>query len=240
MPRVEPKDSGCSLIAISLEPKDYSDWVSRGGGSFRIVTPEDQHPLDGVSGLLLTGGQDVSPDRYGEPNRYCVRVNAERDDFEIGLLRTAFRQDLPVLAICRGMQLLVVALGGTLYQDLGRELLKDRKASPTIGHRGSGHTDTTHEIKIQSGTRLAGLIGQETILVNSHHHQGIRSLPNNLLIAARSLDGLIEAVESPARRFVLGLQWHPERWQDNSSARIMKAFLAACSEVAAPQCADSL
>src|SRR5438132_12864308 len=99
---------------------------------------------------------------------------------------------------------------------------------------------TTHDIKIQSGTHLGGLIGQETILVNSHHHQGIRSLPNNLLIAARSLDGLIEAVESPARRFVLGLQWHPERWQDNSSARIMKAFLAACSEVAAPQCADSL
>src|SRR2546425_10097025 len=181
MPRVEPKDRVCSLIAISLEPKDYSDWVSRGGGSFRIVIPQDHHPLDGVSGLLLTGGQDVSPDRYGEPNRYCVRVNAERDDFEIGLLRTAFRQDLPVLAICRGMQLLVVALGGT-------------------------------------------------ILVNSHHHQGIRSLPNDLLIAARSLDGLIEAVESPARRFVLGLQWHPERWQDNSSARIMEAFLAACSE----------
>src|SRR5437879_13829606 len=126
-----------------------------------------------------------------------------------------------------------------MYQDLGRELLRDRKASPAIGHRGYGHTDTTHEIKIQSGTHLAGLIGQETILVNSHHHQGIRSLPNDLLIAARSLDGLIEAVESPARRFVLDLQWHPERSQDNSSARIMKAVLAACSDVAAREAEDS-
>ncbi len=185
--------------------------------------------MDSVSGLLLTGGEDVSPDRYGQPNRYCARVNSERDDFELALLREALFQNLPVLAICRGMQLLVVALGGTLYQDLSLELPRDDKRLPAIDHRGPGRTDTTHEIKIQSGTRLSGLIGQETILVNSHHHQGVRSLPSDLSIAARSLDGLAEAVESPARRFVLGLQWHPERWQDDSSATIMKAFLAACS-----------
>lgn len=229
--RTESTTKRRHLIAISLKSKDYSDWVTRGGESFRIATPEQQHPLDGVSGLLLTGGEDVSPDRYGEPNRYCERVNPQRDAFELDLLHTALRQDLPVLAICRGMQLLVVALGGTLYQDLSRELQGDRKASSVVEHRGPGHSDATHEIKIQTGSRLAALIGQDTLLVNSHHHQGVRSLPDELRSAARSPDGLVEAVESPARRFVLGLQWHPERWPDTSCAAIMKAFLAACPDV---------
>jgi putative glutamine amidotransferase len=225
-------------IAVVLKSDDpkivakagpYLDWVRRGGGDPVIVVPDTRRPLAGVGGLLLIGGEDVAPERYGEVDRSCETINRERDAFEFTLIRSVLRRDLPTIAICRGVQILAVALRGTLYQDLPREATVESDAKRVI-HRGPRHTDTVHRIRIEKGSGLADLIGARTITVNSHHHQAIRDVPKSARVAARSADGLIEAIELPGRRFVLGVQWHPERWPHPPSARIMKGFLAACRD----------
>lgn len=202
--------------------KPYTEWVTRGGGVPRLIAPGDRAPLAGVQGLLLVGGEDVAPERYGETNRHCETINPERDAFELTLLKSALRRNLPILAVCRGIQVLAVAIGGTLYQDLPREM--DTGST----HRGPRETDTTHSITVEVGSRLAGLIRRHTLTVNSHHHQAVRALPKSARIVACSTDHVIEAVEYPAKRFVIGVQWHPERWDHPSSAALMKGFLAAC------------
>ena len=225
-------------IAVALKSDDpnivakagpYLDWVLRGGGDPVIVLPDTRRPLAGVEGLLLLGGEDVAPERYGAVDRYCETINRERDAFEFTLIRSVLRRDLPTVAVCRGIQILAVALRGTLYQDIPREATVDSDAK-RVAHRGPRHTDTAHRIRLEKGSRLADLLGARTITVNSHHHQAIRDVPECARVAARSADGLVEAIELPERRFVLGVQWHPERWPHPSSARIMKGFLAACRD----------
>jgi len=223
-------------IAVALKSDDpkivakagpYLDWVRRGGGDPVIVVPDTRRPLAGVGGLLLIGGEDVAPERYGEVDRSCETINRERDAFEFTLIRSVLRRDLPTVAVCRGIQILAVGLRGTLYQDIPREAAVESDAK-RVAHRGPRHTDTAHRIRLEKGSRLADLIGARTITVNSHHHQAIRDVPKSARVAARSADGLIEAIELPGRRFVLGVQWHPERWTHASSEKIMKGFLAAC------------
>jgi gamma-glutamyl-gamma-aminobutyrate hydrolase PuuD len=225
MPQLRPKTNQQSLVAISVNAETYSEWVVRSGGNFRLVTSQGKELHDGITGLLLTGGEDVSPGMYGEVNRHCERVNPERDKFELELLYTALDRSWPVLAVCRGMQLLVAALGGKLYQDLSELVpgLPDQKA---VCHRAPRHTDVTHLIGIEAETLLARVIGRPTLTVNSHHHQAIRELPRDLRAAAYSADGSIEAVEYTRNRFVLGVQWHPERWAHESSDALMRAFLS--------------
>ncbi len=225
MPPREPTTEKL-LVAISGNAKHYAEWVLRAGGTYQLMVPGANGPFDAVSGLLLTGGEDVHPALYGEVNR-CSRVNPERDKFELELLHAALSRDLPVLAVCRGMQLLNVALGGSLYQDLG-EMVCDPSAGKSVCHRGPQHTDTTHPVHLEPQTFLSRCVGQHTLLVNSHHHQGVRELPADLHSSGRSEDGLIEAVEHATKTCVLGVQWHPERWSDKSSDSIMKQYLAAC------------
>lgn len=245
MPECMPTTEGPPLVAISMKEEGYAEWVRRGGGGYKLVVPGAASPLDGVSGVLLTGGEDVNPTLYGEVNRYSRRVNPERDNFELELLRDAFSRDLPILAVCRGMQLLTVAFGGSLHQDLS-ERASDSLDCERVTHRGPDHTDTTHPVCIEPNTMLGRCIDQQRLMVNSHHHQGIRELPANLRTSARSRDGLIEAVEHTSNTCVLGIQWHPERWPDKCSDAIMKEFLAACehyrsghrNEVKASELAD--
>ncbi len=208
--------------------KPYVEWVTRCGGAVRIVVVGERAPLGACDGLLLTGGEDVAPERYGESNRYCERVNPMRDAFELSLVRSVLRRNLPLIAVCRGIQVLAVALRGTLYQDIPRQFAVETGTERAVVHRSPQHTDTVHRLCIEEESHLARLIGARTIAVNSHHHQGLRRLPRSARVAARSADGLVEAIELPGQRFVLGVQWHPERWPHPSSARIMKGFLAAC------------
>ena len=220
------------VVAVTqCRDPDYRSWIDGCGGIARIVAPGEPDPLRGVSGLLLTGGEDVNPARYGETPRHRLRVSAERDDFEFPLLEQALGGSLPVLAVCRGMQLLVVSQGGALYQDLGCEYAQSPDKPTRVEHRGPEGADVSHSIEIEAGTRLASVLSSPVIVVNSHHHQGVRLSGPCLRVAARSADGLPEAVEGPRERFILGVQWHPERWRHGSSASIIRSFLLECMTV---------
>ncbi len=179
--------------------------------------------LSRVDGLVLTGGGDVAPARYGAAQAAQTgEVDGRRDDVEIELVRQARLRELPVLAICRGIELLNVALGGTLVQDL------PTATPPCPGHMalGSWNSDA-HAVRIEPGTMLHRLLGP-SVVVNSLHHQAVDRPAPGLRVAARAPDGVIEAVEDPAARFVLGLQWHPEMLgHDHPSSVVFTEFGAA-------------
>ncbi len=223
----EIKNKPCIGITVHLD--GYSEWVVGRGGAYCLLEPGGKLPLDRLSGLLLTGGEDVDPSLYGEANRHSRRVNPDRDKFELDILRWASISNLPVLAICRGMQLMVVASGGTLYQDL-TELTPPCSSRHSVSHRSPDHRDTTHLVDSEPLTLLNPSENRRSVLVNSHHHQGIRTLPAGFSITACSSDGLIEAIEAQESPFRVGVQWHPERWADPSSQFLMDGFLAACHE----------
>lgn len=181
-------------------------------GGFPLVIPisdpsSAEKYVSGIDKLLLAGGQDVSPVLYGEePHPKLAETNLERDLFELALIKAALHQGKPIFAICRGMQLLNVALGGSLYQDLSLySAWKIKHAQQPTQPQFA-----THKIKVAEKSLLRSLIG-ETFSVNSYHHQGIKDLADSLVATARSLDGLIEGVEfSGNEQRVFGVQWHPE------------------------------
>jgi gamma-glutamyl-gamma-aminobutyrate hydrolase PuuD len=186
------------------------------------ITPDDPKTISGLDGLLLTGGTDVNPRRYGEaPGPHTQGPDTERDELEARLLADALAQDLPVLAICRGMQLLNVVAGGTLTQHLG-----DSNA-----HHGD------HPVLIQPGSRLAGIYGAGERVVNSRHHQAVREPGEGVAVTALAPDGIIEGIEIPRRRFVVGVQWHPEDRPED--APLFAAFAAALAGPAIPPALDT-
>jgi putative glutamine amidotransferase len=196
----------------------YVRSVEQAGGLPLIVAPglpADAQPLlDCVRGLILTGGSDVDPALFGEaPHPALGRVIPERDAFEIALCREALRRDMPVLAICRGQQVLNVALGGTLYQDIASQL------PGALEHRtDTKRWETAHDVDLLPGTRLREILGEERIAVNSFHHQTVKQVAPGLSVAARSpADGVSEGLESHAHRFVIAVQWHPEDFFGHSS-----------------------
>ena len=178
-----------------------------------------------LDGLLFSGGGDIEPRRYH--NAYAgrlVSVNPARDELELDLLQMAASSGKPLLGICRGAQLMNVALGGTLYPDLATE-----PAGP-IKHDlgGSERAVLAHTVTTEAGTVLAAILAEHSIDVNSHHHQGLREIPPSLRVAARAPDGLVEAVEIPEHRFALAVQWHPEWLTGQSWTRgLFRAFVAA-------------
>jgi len=206
----------------------YLQWIQKWGGDFRMIGPGDPHPLKGADGLVLTGGEDIAPERYGEKNWGCKKINLARDEFELKILQNAFRRNLPVLGICRGIQVLAVALGGTLVQHLPKDLSSGNNRLPNVAHWDPKGKDQIHWMSIQQGTRLSRIIGKKRIMVNSHHHQGVRTVPPSVIISARSKDEVIEAIEVPEKRFVIGIHWHPERWEKPSSKAIVRAFIKEC------------
>ncbi len=185
-----------------------------GAGLTPIVVPpfepcaDARAILDAVSGLVLTGGEDVEPARYGAtPHPHLSTVHAGRDATELRLLEGARARRLPTLAICRGIQVLNVALGGTLIQDLPSE------HPSAIAHDSDGpRAARSHAVTITPGSRLAATVGRTEIAVNSYHHQAVDTVAEGLVVSARAPDGVIEAVETAPSNpwWVLGIQWHPE------------------------------
>jgi putative glutamine amidotransferase len=195
----------------------YVQAVERAGAVALMLPPQAVEPDDllaQVDGLLLAGGADVDPASYGaEPEPETTRTCPPRDAFEIALARRALELDMPLLGICRGMQLMNVAAGGTLVQHVDHEPLHRRK----LGAFGD------HDVELEPGSLAARAVGAERSAVKSHHHQGIGRLADGFVVTGHSPgDGLAEAMEEPSRRFALGVLWHPEA---DEASRVIEAFV---------------
>lgn len=193
----------------------YTGAICTAGGLPIILPIADDDPgligdfLDTLDGLLFTGGEDVAPAYYGEPvDERCQEPDGARDLFEIHLARAALARRTPVLGICRGLQVLNVAAGGSLYQDIACR-------PGTLSHHSAGAADRQkliHAVRILPGTRLHGIMGVKEAQVTSTHHQFVKDLAPGFRVTAESLeDGIVEAIEDPDRPFLLAVQWHPER-----------------------------
>jgi len=182
-----------------------------------LIAPDEPPSAASLDGLVVTGGTDIDPARYGEtPHAATSEPDRARDALEAGLIEQALAADLPILAICRGLQMLNVVRGGTLQQDIPGHKVKDR--------------DDAHTISIRSGSRLETILGGADLWVNSRHHQAAGRLGAGLVVSASAPgDGTVEALEDPTRRFVLAVQWHPEdRASRNLPDRaLFEAFAAA-------------
>ncbi len=194
----------------ALIPLAYVSAIERAGGRPLLVPPSEDgidETLAVLDGLLFSGGSDIDPDAYGaaaHPETNGVRP--ERDQAELALLEAALARDMPVLAVCRGSQVLNVALGGDLVQHLPE----------VVGHEQHKHTPgvfADHDVEVLPGTKLQALVGDHAP-VKSHHHQGYGRIGDGLRAAARAEDGTVEAIEDPERRFALGVLWHPEEGED--------------------------
>ena len=194
-------------------PRSYVDAIHRAGGA-ALVLPADpvwatepDDVLDLLDGLLLAGGADIEPELYGaERHPETKGTVPERDTFEIALARRALERDLPFLGVCRGMQVMNIALGGTLHQHLP-ELVGhgEHRRSP------GSFEQADHDVELEPGSLAARAAGEQVHVIKSHHHQGVDRVGEGLVVTGRAkLDDLVEAVELPDRRFALGVQWHPE------------------------------
>ncbi|HEX4483579.1 MAG TPA: gamma-glutamyl-gamma-aminobutyrate hydrolase family protein [Solirubrobacteraceae bacterium] len=194
-------------------PLNYIEEVHRAGGLAVMLPPDPalverpDEALELLDGLLLAGGADIDPASYGQPPHVETQdAVPERDAFEIALTRAAIERDLPVLGICRGMQLINVALGGTLNQHLPEHFGHEQHRRVIGTFDGS-----EHDVEVLDGTLAMSVIGAGLHGTKSHHHQGVDRLGEGLRVGARApFDELVEAVELPERSFVLGVQWHPE------------------------------
>jgi putative glutamine amidotransferase len=193
---------------------DYVEGVAGAGGAPVVLPPVGEESaaealIHSLDGLLLSGGSDLDPSYYGEEPVPELGVTLpERDAFEMALVGLALRRGMPVFGICRGMQVLNVALGGTLYQDLPSQWEQD----PLKHRQDTPKWQPTHEVRVSEGSYIAEVMGRESVKVNSYHHQGIRDLAEGLVVTGRSSDGVIEAVEAEdlSERWLLGVQWHAE------------------------------
>jgi putative glutamine amidotransferase len=212
-------EAECAIVAMS-----YVGAVQRAGGLALLLPPDAlaaQEPselLDHLDALLLAGGADVGPATYGaDPHPETKGVRAERDAFELSLLEGAIGRDLPILGVCRGMQLLNVARGGTLHQHLP-ELVGHEDHRRIPGEFGD------HDVRLQPGSLAAQAAGALRVPTKSHHHQAIDALGTGLRVTGWSeLDDLPEAIELPAHRFALGVQWHPEA---DAASEVIAALVA--------------
>ena len=212
---LQQAQTGVWDVSASFLPAIYVEGVTAAGGIATLLPPQQvdetiaERVLDGLDGLVLTGGRDVDPAAYGHAAHPTTDEPArDRDAFEFALVRGALARRLPVLGICRGAQVLNVALGGTLHQHLPDVLAHDK-------HQVGNAVFTTSGVRTVPGTRLAALIGESSD-AQCYHHQAIDRLGEGLIISAQDgVDGVIEAVEMPGPDFVLAVQWHPEERLDD-------------------------
>jgi len=217
--------------------EDYKQSVLHAGGEVRVV----EHGMDvtevlrGVGGLLLTGGEDVAPSRYGETKHAAtVEVTPERDEFEIALVQEARRIGMPVFAICRGVQVFNVACGGTLVQDIPSQIENALDHSFKVPpHK---PFDYAHDVWVDDNSLLAKLMaerlnGSDSCAVNSRHHQAVKTAAPGFRVVATAPDGIIEAIEDPSARFCLGVQWHPENfWRTGEFRPLFEGFVEASNK----------
>lgn len=214
-------------MPADLLPRMYVEAVQRAGGAAVLLpvdpgwTLDPDAALDALDGLLLAGGSDVDPASYGaDPHPKTYGVLPMRDECELALLRGALDRDMPVLGICRGMQLMNVAFGGSLIQHL-TDVIGDRRHQPTLG----GFEGTDHAVALEADSAIARAIGAVEVTALSHHHQAVDRVGEGVSIVGRSVsDDLPEALEIPGRRFAIGVQWHPEA---DPADRVVPALVEA-------------
>jgi putative glutamine amidotransferase len=213
---------------------DYLESVRRAGGEPRVLDPVADRPdevVGAIAGLLLTGGVDVNPSRYGEEReKTVVNVEEDRDAFEFALLKAARERVIPVFGICRGLQVMNVAFGGNLFQDIGAQMtgiLEHTVATPPCS--------IAHEVWVSKGSRLWTLMQEkmgdaDTCSVNSRHHQAVKRLAPGFEVTATAPDGVVEAIEcGNGSTFCLGVQWHPENfWRTGEFRPLFEGFIEAC------------
>ena len=227
-------------ITCKTETKiaDYTKAIAKFGGEPRLFVSLDPIPegLPEIDGLLLPGGGDLDPRHYDEP-RYHVNgiskirdVSQSRDALELHLCEKALQADIPVFGICRGIQVMNVIMGGSLYQDIRTQL------TDCLLHKDEeSDCDARHSIQIQPSSLLNQLTGECITKVNSRHHQAVKVIGEGFVVTAQSKDGIIEAIENPSHRFVIGVQYHPERMLQASELRehgqkLFEAFIHAASQ----------
>ena len=208
---------------------DYVESVRQAGGDPVVLETSDDPAaaLDRLDGLVLSGGADVDPARYGDDPHPTTEVDAARDNFEIPLSQGALTRDLPLLAICRGVQVLNVAAGGSLVQDIPSEV------ESSVNHAIDRPKQAiAHAVQVTPGSRLAAALGTApnltTCAVNSRHHQSVADVAPAFVVSAVSPDGVVEAIERPSATFCVGVQWHPENfWRTGEFAPLFESFIQA-------------
>jgi len=240
-----PKDKPLQ-IAVSKASPNYVKWLKK-GDSLAIVLNLYKLPLDSAikqlrqcSGLLLTGGEDVQPDLYGKEDEitYCTETDPARDTLELTLIRKALELKMPVFGICRGEQILNIALGGTLIvdipdsriQDAGHRYQASDVVAPIILHQTTDYLQCFHRLNILNNTLLASIVECDTGTVTSNHHQAVEMPAPDLQINAQAGDGIVEGIEwkkPQGKSFLLGVQWHPERMDTANalSGKLLKQFI---------------
>jgi len=223
---LEHTEMGLWKRPATVLPKVYSDCVIAAGGVVLALPPQPPAPaavarvLDAVDGLIITGGKDVDARLYGqEPHPENDAPRPDRDAWEIALVRAALERDLPFLGICRGLQVLNVALGGTLIQHL-----PDVIGSTRYSYGNATFAD--NPVHTVPGTRIAGMLGPE-LTVKSYHHQALDRVADGLTVSARGDDGVVQAVEIDGARFGVAVQWHPEESPDD--LRLFEGLIAAAA-----------
>jgi len=228
------------MAVIGISPcrklEDYRQSVLHVGGNPQVLdlsTPVDE-ALAGLGGLLLTGGDDVAPARYGEaPHPTVVEAEAGRDDFEIALIDAARKKRLPILAICRGVQVLNVACGGTLVQDIPSQIAG--ALSHSLPSPPNESYTLAHEVWLERDSLLSRLMRErlgdtDSCEVNSRHHQAVKTIAPGYIVSATAPDGVIEAIEDPTLPFCLGVQWHPENFFRTGEFRpLFEGFVEAAN-----------
>lgn len=218
-------------IKLNKVNNTYIDAIQR-AGAVPIILPVveeiefiDRY-LDVLQGVVLTGGEDISPLLYGqEPSREVDTISFDRDSMEMEIFKKSYSKNIPVLGICRGIQMINVALGGTLYQDIYREIPN------AIGHiSGFSISGGYHTIEIVKDSKMYEIFNKENIQVNSQHHQSVRDVGKNLKVNAYTSDGVVEGIESTNDKFVLGVQFHPEAmvYRNKEILNIFKYFIDHC------------
>ncbi len=228
-------DKGQKLCSVSYDCIK----VIKAAGGLPLILPivKDEKVLDGyvdaIDGLFLTGGEDILPLLYKEnPISKVHSISYDRDEFEMSLFKKAYSRGIPILGICRGMQLINVSLGGTLYQDLNTQVIN------SLGHcpQDSPLDQPYHGVKIEEDSKLYDIFGKADIEVNSLHHQSVKDRGKGLKPSAYSQDGIIEGIESTERDFVIGVQWHPEKLAEKYPLfqRIFDSFIGTAKKDGSP------
>jgi putative glutamine amidotransferase len=214
-----------------VSPRGYVESVERAGGRPALIDPvgDPEGLLDHFDALVLSGGADLDPVAYGQPRHAkTYGVNSAVDEFELALTRDAIAREMPVLAICRGLQVLNVALAGTLHQHI-----LERPGVPAHGRPGEPNGGRVQEVAVEAGTLLAKVMGSPRVTASCHHHQAVDRVGTGLRIVARADDGIIEALELDHNGgWLLAVQWHPEDTSENDPAqqRLFDALVTECTQ----------